>query len=304
MIKSKFSKKHTAEQVTEGIDLSGKTVVITGINSGIGKETFRVLAKRGAHIIGTGRTLEKAVEACNQVGGDTTPLACELSDLKSVKACADAVKATGKPIDILICNAGMSVTDLQVIDGLEIQFLANHMGHFLLIRQLLDQIKAAEAGRIVMLSSDAIKMSPKSGIDFDNLDGGKGFKFGQFYGQSKLANLLTAVALTNQLEGTAATANAVHPGVINTGLTRHGTGAIGWFLKSALFEWIVNNLMGGKSVEQGASTECYVATSPDLDGISGKYFADNNQEQPPFKVDPAVVNRLWEYSENYITPYV
>lgn len=299
-----FTKVNTAEEVTKNIDLTGKTVVVTGVTSGLGYETCRVLIKRDAQVIGTGRTLEKARKVCSEFGSQAIPLACELSDLNSVKACADSINALNKPIDILICNAGMSLTDLKVKDGLEMQFFANHMGHFLLLNLLLERVQAAEKGRIVILSSDAIKMAPKSGIEFDNLDGSKGFKFAQFYGQSKLANLLTSNYLAERLSGGNVTVNALHPGVINTGLTRHATGAMGWFLKGPAFKWIVNNMMGGKSVEQGASTTCFVATSPLLEGVSGKFFMDNQENLAPFNPEPDLAKKLWLFSQDYIKSYL
>ncbi|WP_339675720.1 SDR family NAD(P)-dependent oxidoreductase [uncultured Zhongshania sp.] len=114
-----FSKKATAEAVTDGMDLSGKTIVITGVNSGIGYETMRVLALRGAHIIACARSIEKAQQACESIAGKTTPAVCELSDMASVKHCAETIQALNTPIDVIICNAGiMALPTLQVKDGL------------------------------------------------------------------------------------------------------------------------------------------------------------------------------------------
>jgi WW domain-containing oxidoreductase len=170
MIKSKFNKKNTAENVTDGIDLAGKNIAITGVNSGLGQETMRVLESRGAHIIGMARSLEKAKYAAQSNGGNITPLACELSSFESVKQCADSIKDLGIPIDVLICNAGiMALPKLQLQNGFEQQFNTNHLGHFILAHNLLDQVKQADQGRIVMLSSLAHKMAPSKGIDFDNL---------------------------------------------------------------------------------------------------------------------------------------
>jgi len=306
MITSKFTKNNTAEQVTADIDLSGKTIVITGVNSGLGKETMRVLESRGAHIIGTARTLEKATTAANDNGGNITPMACELSDFSSVKSCADAINDLDIPIDVLICNAGiMALPELELGNGFEQQFNTNHLGHFILVHNLLDRVKQAEQGRIVMLSSMAHTMAPSNGIDFDNLDGAKRYNDWKFYGQSKLANLLTAVALTTQLEGSNATANALHPGVIRTNLSRNIEGFQGFLFKNPITGPIVLAFMKGKNVPRGASTQCYVATAPDLIGVSGKYFADNREEKPSnHGSDEILAKRLWDYSCDAVANYI
>ena len=122
-----FGANSTAEEVTAGIDLTGKTVVVTGANSGLGYETMRVLAMRGAHVIGTGRTMEKAEIACESIDGDTTPVVLELSDLASVASCVEQIGRLGEPIDMLICNAGiMALPELQQVNGIERHFFVNH----------------------------------------------------------------------------------------------------------------------------------------------------------------------------------
>jgi len=290
--KSAFGKKSTAEQVTAGIDLRGKTAVITGVNSGLGLETMRILALHGAHVIGTARTMEKAKAACDSVEGKTTPLACELTDFDSVVKCADEIRAMGMPVDILICNAGiMAVQERELIEDFEKQFAVNHVAHFILVNRLLDQVRAAEEGRVVMLSSSGHKAAPPEGIRFDDLSFAEGYRPFLAYGQSKLANLLMAKELDRRLAGSNATANAVHPGLINTNLGRH-------FPKPMLF---VASLVGWafmKSVPQGAATTCYVATSPELQGVGGHYFADcNPAESSPQSQDSALAAKLWAESE-------
>ena len=151
---SGFGYGSSAEDVTAGLDLRGQTILLTGCNSGIGKETLRVLALRGAHVIAAARNEEKARAACADVGGETTPVACELSEPSSVRACAARVKALGRPLNAIICNAGiMALPKLTLERGYELQFFTNHMGHFILVTSLLDQL--ADDGRVVMLSSDA-----------------------------------------------------------------------------------------------------------------------------------------------------
>jgi WW domain-containing oxidoreductase len=299
--KSGFNRRSTAETVTEGIDLSGKTALITGVNSGLGFESMRVLASRGAHIIGAARTMEKAQDACAQIDGETTPVSCELSDFDSVVACAVQVKALGRPIDILMCNAGiMALPELELCNGYEMQFVTNHLGHFLLINLLLDKVTEAEAGRIVLLSSMAHMFAPKSGIDFNNLSGEKGYKKMPFYGQAKLANLLTALELSQRLQGTSATANSLHPGVINTNLGRHmDDGGIGSKIMS------LGTDIFGKNIPQGAATQCYVAAHPDVEGISGRYFVNSNIARSSANGrNTELAARLWQESEKILADYM
>lgn len=299
-----FTKHSTAEDVTAGLDLNGKNIVITGINSGIGHEAMRVLAMRGAHVIALARTLEKAQGACATVNGKTTPLACELSDLSSVKKCAEAIIEMDLPIDALICNAGiMALPDLRVKDGLEMQFLTNHMGHFLLVYLLQDAVKAAAKGRIVMLSSEAHKMTVKGGINFNNLDGSHGYHPWKFYGQSKLANLLTAIAFDERLKSAGVRANGLHPGVINTNLVREMDGVLGFLIKLPFSGWVLDRV--GKTIPKGASTECYVATHPDAADIGGKYFSDNAvADSSYYGRNLELANQLWDYSVDYLKPYL
>ncbi len=292
--RSPLGRSATAEQVTSGIDLSGKTVLITGVNSGLGLESMRVLASRGAHVIGAARSLEKAEAACKQVAGSTTPVACELSDFASVAACADEVARRFETLDVLLCNAGiMALPQLEQRHGLELQFVTNHLGHFLLTTRLLGRVKAAPAGRVVVVSSGAHLMGPRGGIDFDNLTGERGYDGWRFYGQSKLANILMARELDRRLEGTSATANALHPGVIETNLGRHFEG------RPTLMSLLARPFR--RTVPQGAATQCWLAAHPDLEGVGGHYFASC---KPSFSSrasrDPDKARRLWELSEELV----
>src|SRR5271156_4638113 len=192
-----FGYSSTAEDVTAGLSLAGKTILVTGCNSGLGLETMRVLALRGAHVIGTSRTQAKADAAGRSVGGKTTGLACELADPRSVRACIAAIQQQDHRLDAIIANAGiMALPKLETAFGYELQFFTNHIGHFMLVTGLLDALKPD--GRVVMLSSAAHRMAPAGGIDFDNLDGRKGYKPWRFYGQSKMANLLFAKELARR----------------------------------------------------------------------------------------------------------
>ncbi len=290
---SGFGYGSTAEQVTDGLSLAGKTLLVTGCTSGLGAEALRVLALRGACVIGTARTLEKAKLACASVVGETLPLACELSDPASVRACVEAVKNSGKALDAIICNAGvMALPTLQKAHGYELQFFANHIGHFLLVTGLLEQL--SEAGRVVMLSSSAHRQAPKVGIEFDNLDGAKGYSGWSAYGQAKLANLLFAKELSRRFAGSKKTANAVHPGVIRTGLQRHMNPLLGGMLTAL-------GPLGLKSVPQGAATEVYAATHPAFASVTGEYLANCNIGKPRADAnDLALARKLWQVSEQIV----
>ena len=197
------------------------TIAITGANSGLGYETMRVLALRGAHIIGIARTQEKADKACASIKGETTPVFLDLADWESVVNCADRIRAMNIPLDGLITNAGiMALPELQLVNGVEKQFAINHLGHFILINQLRDTVLAAPQGRFTLLSSDAHRRADK-GIEFDNLDGSQHYDPWNAYGVSKLANALCARELARQTSDTDAIANSVHPGVIRTNLVQH-----------------------------------------------------------------------------------
>jgi WW domain-containing oxidoreductase len=286
---SGFGYGSTAEDVTEGLDLSGRTILLTGCNSGIGKETLRVLAKRGAHMIAAARTVEKARAACDEVGGATTPIACELSEPSSVRACTEQVTDMGRPLDAIICNAGiMALPRLTQKHGYELQFLTNHIGHFILVTSLFESL--AERGRVVMVSSGAHKGAPREGIQFDNLSGERDYRPWASYGQSKLANLLFANRLAKRLAGTRKTANSLHPGVIHTNLAR----SMNPFARAAL---AVGAPLVLKTIPEGAATTCYVAVHPSLDGVSGKYFADCNVSKPStLGRDEPMAAKLWEIS--------
>jgi NAD(P)-dependent dehydrogenase (short-subunit alcohol dehydrogenase family) len=290
---SGFGYGSTAEQVTEGLSLAGKTILVTGCNSGLGQEALRVLALRGARVVGTARTVAKAKSACDGVKGAAVPLACELSDPSSVRACVEAVKREGLTLDAIICNAGiMALPKLEQAFGYELQFFTNHIGHFILVTGLLDQLTAT--GRVVMVSSAAHNMAPPEGIQFDNLSGEKGYKGWTAYGQSKLANLLFAKELARRFNGTKKTANAVHPGVIETNLGRH-MNPIARFFFGAF------GSVALKSVQQGAATEVYVAASPATATASGEYFADCNLAKSRRDADDAALaKKLWEVSERIV----
>jgi WW domain-containing oxidoreductase len=290
---SGFGYGSTAEDVTSGLDLSGRTILLTGCNSGIGKESLRVLAKRGAHVVAAARTLQKAQVACNEVDGETTPVACELSEPASVQACSARVIALGRPLDAIICNAGiMALPTLNQKFGYELQFFTNHVGHFMLVTALLDSL--TDNGRVVMVSSDAHNGAPPDGIQFDNLSGEREYRAWANYGQSKLANLLFANHLAKRLEGTGKTANSLHPGVIHTNLSRSMNPIARGALAAA-------GPLVLKSIAEGAATQCYLAVHPDVEGVAGKYFSDCNVGKSSSRGrDAELAAKLWEVSENIV----
>jgi len=290
---SGFGYGSTAEEVTQGLDLTGKTYLLTGCNSGLGFETMRVLALRGATVIGSARTQEKAEAAASKVQGDVISVACELSEPSSVRDCVQQVKELNRPLDGIICNAGiMALPKLVLHHGFDLQFFTNHIGHFILVTGLLDSL--VDDGRVVMLSSEAHRYTVKGGIRFDNLDGSLGYFGWTSYGQSKLANLLFARELSRRFEGTSKTANAVHPGVILTKLVRHTNPLTGLAMT-------VGGPLVMKNVPQGAATQTYVAVHPDAATVSGEYWADSNvARSTKHGANMDLASRLWEISEEIV----
>ncbi len=291
---SGFGYGSTAEEVTAGIDLSGKTILVTGVNSGLGLETARVLSLRGARIVGLARTAEKARDAMSAMPNAPVAVACELSDLASVRAAVGTVQGLGLKLDALICNAGiMALPKLEQKEGYELQFFTNHVGHFVLVTGLVDTL--ADDGRVVILSSAAHTRAPGDvGIEFDNLSGERAYGDWKTYGQSKLANLLFARELAKRFAGTKKTANAVHPGVIQTNLARHVSGPMRFVFQ-----------FGGplflKTVPQGSATQCYVAVSPKAAGINGEYFADCNvYESSAHGKNAQLAKKLWDETEKIV----
>ncbi|XP_074574202.1 short-chain dehydrogenase TIC 32 B, chloroplastic-like [Curcuma longa] len=303
---SGFGSASTAEQVTEGIDASHLTVIITGGSSGIGAEAARVMALRGAHVIIGARNVE-AANTVKQSILESTPSAridiipIELSSLKSVRAFAEKFLEKDLPLNILINNAGIMYCPFQLSeDGIEMQFATNHLGHFLLTKLLLEKMKSTAArtgieGRIVNLSSEAHMTTYGGGIWFDKINVKESYNDKLAYGQSKLANILHANELARRLkeEGANVTANSLHPGLIRTNLGRHSA-----FFVTALR--IVTYVLW-KSIPQGAATSCYVALHPDVKGVSGKYFADCNVSKTTANgTDEHLAIKLWDFSEELV----
>lgn len=303
---SGFGSASTAEQVTEGIDGSHLTAIVTGGASGIGLETAKILALRKAHVIIAARNMEAANEAKQRILKDNKTarvdvLKLDLSSIKSVKEFADSFDALALPLNILINNAGIMFCPYQLSkDGIEVQFATNHLGHFYLTNLLLDKMKqtaksSGVQGRIVNLSSVAHVHTYSGGIKFDKINDKKSYSDKKAYGQSKLANILHAKELSRRLqeEGANITVNSVHPGLIMTNLMRHSA-----FLMRSLqfFTYIL-----WKNVPQGAATTCYVALHPALKGVTAKYFVDCNEfETSKYAGDEALAKKLWDFSNKLV----
>lgn len=285
---SGFGSNSTAEDVTAGLSLTGRTFLVTGAGSGLGRETVRVLAKRGARVLALGRT-ESSVSGCSAFEGEIALGECDLSNPTSVVSCVDRVRRGERKLDGIVCNAGiMALAKLERAYGYELQFFTNHIGHFILLTELLDHL--ADKARVVVVSSAAHTRAPKGGVEFDNLTGEKGYRPWKAYGQSKLCNLLFAKELSRRLGGTHKTANALHPGVIATPIGRHLPGLAQSALKALSPIFL-------KTIAEGAATQCYVATHPSLEKVSGEYFADCNIAKPSaLGRDQALAARLWDES--------
>ncbi len=300
--RSDFGAYSTAEEVTAGIDLKGKIAVVTGCTSGIGLETMRVLALRGAYVLGTSRSYERADAACRRTPGVTTPLELELSDPESVIACADAIRSLNSPVDILVCNAGYrgGGDSRELVNGVEKHLAINHLGHFLLVNRVLDRLFFSWQGRVVVVASRAsYRGAPGEGIRFDDLTLSENYSDSLAYGHSKLANVLYSLGLARRLRGTRITSNSLHPGVIDTEIDRN----LNRFLQ---FGFGVLTTIAGKTVAEGAATSCYVATSHLLGAVSGKYFEDCNAVtvSGSYLDDIAMSDRLWDVSEALLADYL
>lgn len=284
-----FGFETTAEEVTEGLDLGGKSYVVTGANSGLGLETARVLALRGAKVIALARTEAKAREALEEAGASGNALACELSEPASVHACAKAIVALGTELDGIVCNAGiMALPEPRTTRGLDLQFLTNHIGHFILVTETLDALGGD--ARVVVVSSGAHHMAPAAGIEWDNLSGQRDYAPWKMYGQSKLANILFANELARRFEGTGRRANSLHPGVIRTNLARHLDDAEGLLSTMRL-----------KSIPQGAATQVLLATHPELRDANGLYYADCQPKDPhPNAKRADLRDALWAKTEELV----
>jgi NAD(P)-dependent dehydrogenase (short-subunit alcohol dehydrogenase family) len=299
-----FGPETTVDDVLEGVDLTGKTFVVTGSSAGLGAEAARGLAKAGADVVMAARNLEKNGKVTEAIraevpGARLSSVAIDLADLESVRRAAAEILAAQPRIDGLINNAGF-VGGPRVItpEGAELHFAANHIGPFLLTNLLLPALKAAAPSRVVILSSNGHRMG---GFDFSI----RPYNHWMAYSQSKLANVYHAVALAKRLGGTGITVNAVHPGVIRTEVFRD----VSKDEEMMVTGWAESNGSALKSISQGAATEVWAAVSPELAGVTGVYLEDCRvaDQVPattisavgviPEALDTVAADRLWTISE-------
>ncbi|WP_420426623.1 oxidoreductase [Algiphilus sp.] len=293
-------------------DQSGKLVVVTGANIGLGFETAKALAEKGAKVVLACRNLDKARAAASQIAGETDVRQLDVSDLESVRRFAAELKADYPCIDLLINNAGvMACPQAASAQGFELQWATNHLGHFLLTGLLLDQLEAAPAARVVALSSIAHR---DGRFHWDDLQHRENYRAMRVYCQSKLANLVFALELDRRLKekGSSVMSLAAHPGVANTNLGYAGPG-FAQSLPGRALVWLVGHLL--HSAANGALPTLMAATQPDVKG--GEYFGPQNNgprgskdkewKGPP---GPAVISerarnredakRLWTESERMV----
>ena len=273
------------------ISPKGKTVLVTGATSGIGLVTARELARMGAQVTIISRNAGKCATVAESIkAGTGSPvefISADLSTLAGIMQAAANFKQRHTHLDVLVNNAGALFTKrVLTADGYETTFALNHLNYFLLTILLLDILKSSSPARIVNVSSHAHE---GASIDFGNLQGEKHFNGMQAYGQSKLANVLFTYELARRLEGTGVTVNALHPGFIATGFARN-TGALYNFGMSLIGPFI-------RKPEQGAQTSIYLACSPEVEGVTGKYFVDCKPvRSSPLSYDQSLAEKLWQVS--------
>ncbi|KAG5563266.1 hypothetical protein RHGRI_005876 [Rhododendron griersonianum] len=326
---SGFSACSTAEEVTEGIDGTGLTAIVTGASSGIGTETTRVLALRGVHVvmavrnIDTGRKVREAILKENP-NAKLDVMELDLGSMASVRKFGSEYKSLGLPLNLLINNAGVMAPPFMLTqDNIELQFGTNHIvifitlllmnvlinvklftGHFLLTNILLETMKSTaresqKEGRIVIVSSEGHRrFGYPEGVRFDKINDKSSFRTMYAYGQSKLANILHANELAKRFkeEGVEITANSLHPGIIATNLLRRHHSIVNGVLSTVAKCFL-------QSIPQGAATTCYVALHPQVKGVSGEYFSDSNLAKPiALAKDEELEKKLWDFSLSLTDP--
>ncbi len=276
--------------------LAGRHVVVTGASNGIGLATATGLARLGASVALVARDRAKGEASLAEVraasaGGVASLFLADLAALAQVHRLAQALLAALPRLDVLVNNAGaMHATRKVSEDGYELTFAVNHLAPFLLTRLLLPRLRASAPARVVTVSSEAHRIAP---LDFDDLQAERGYVPMKVYGRSKLANVLFSNALARREDAAQVTSNSLHPGVVATGFGRNDPG---WF---RVLVTLGRPFLA--TPEKGARTSIYVAASPEVARVSGRYFKDRKEARPaPFARDEAAQERLWETSERLV----
>ena len=264
----------------------GKVCLVTGATDGVGKVTAVTLATAGATVVGVGRDpvkIEAVLREVGSVSGSLEFMTADLSSQAQIRALAGEFKRNYDRLDVLVNNAGALFTSYrESVDGIEMTFALNHLAYFLLTDLLLDRLVDSAPARISNVASDAHEGST---IDFDDLQHRKHYSGWDAYGASKLANILFTYELARRLNGTGVTVNAVHPGFVNTNFQR----AAGLSMRGPL------------TPQEGADTQIWLATSPEIEGVTGKYFVRRRDTRSSaISYDMGVAQRLWEVSAGLV----
>jgi retinol dehydrogenase 14 len=283
------------EQIRSGA-MAGRTVLVTGASGGIGRATALGLAAMGAHLAITGRDRGRTEAAADEIraagNGQVEVFVADLSAQSQVRRLADEVRQSLSGIDVLVNNVGGYWHTRQVTaDGLERTFAVNHLAPFLLTNLLLDRLRHNAPARVVTVSSNA---HTRGRIDFDDLQGERAYSGARAYSQSKLANLLFSYELARRLPASTVTANALHPGVVRTSFGAEDPAGV-----QRLFSPLMRPFM--KTPAQGAATSIHVASAPDLQDVTGRYFANSKPRRSAKRsYDQAVAARLWQVSADLV----
>ncbi len=276
--------------------MQGKICLITGGTNGIGKSTALELARMGATVLIVGRNAQKTSQVVEEIRAESgnssvDSLLADLSSQQEVRHLANEFKSKYSQLHVLLNNAGGVFMHRQLsIDGIEMTFALNHLAYFLLTNLLLDTIKASAPSRIVNVSSGAHSGGK---IEFDNLQSEQDYN-ASVYGNSKLANILFTMELTRRLQGASVTVNALHPGFVNTGFGKNNPGFLMKIIRSVV-------PLVARSPEKGAETSIYLASSPNVQSTTGKYFVDSKVAQTaPQASDTAIAGKLWDVSAEMV----
>jgi retinol dehydrogenase 14 len=297
MREERLSSPSEARTVADKLRMAGRVVLITGGTGGIGKATAIGLATVGARVGITGRDPARAEQAAADIrAGSGNPavdaFAADMSSQAEVRRLAAAVLDSYPRLDVLVNNVGGFWAHRHpTTDGLEHTFALNHLAPFLLTNLLLDRLKASSPARVVTVSSGA---QSAGRIDFDDLEGARNYSGQRAYSQSKLANIMFTFELARRLEGTGVTANCVHPGVVRTNFGAEDQAWLFTIVSHAVLPFL-------KTPAQGAQTSIYLASSPDIDGVSGQFFANRKPKTAnKLAYDTDMAARLWQVSADLV----